>query len=161
MIIDGNMYQAKASEQQLYDSLISAPRGDIYDRNMNMLATSSPAWSVFIAPNDIKDLDKESDEEKARQVIADGLSEILDMPRDEIYELTKKNTYYVVVKKRVGKDIVDKIRDFIVSDKDLKLANYVGLEETTKRYYPNDTLASTVLGFVGDDNQGLAGLESY
>ncbi len=161
MIIDGNMYQAKASEQQLYDSLISAPRGDIYDRNMNLLATSSPAWSVFIAPNDIKDLDKESDEEKARQVIADGLSEILDMPRDEIYELTKKDTYYVAVKKRVGKDVVDKIRDFIVSDKDLKLANYVGLEETTKRYYPNDTLASTVLGFVGDDNQGLAGLESY
>ena len=41
------------------------------------------------------------------------------------------------------------------------MANYIGLDETTKRYYPNDTLASTVLGFVGDDNQGLAGLESY
>ncbi len=161
MIIDGEKYQAKASEQQLYDSLISAPRGDIYDSNMNLLATSSPAWTVYITPNDIKALDKESDEEKARQAIADGLAEILEMSRDEIYELTKKDTYYVIVKKRIEKDTVDKVRDFIVSDEDLKLANYIGLEETTKRYYPNDSLASTVLGFVGDDNQGLAGLESY
>ena len=46
MIIKGEEYQTKASEQQLYDSLVTAPRGDIYDRNMQVLATSSTAWTV-------------------------------------------------------------------------------------------------------------------
>ena len=52
-------------------------------------------------------------------------------------------------------------RQWILDNEDIGIASYIGLDETTKRYYPNDTLASTVLGFVGDDNQGLAGLESY
>lgn len=161
VVFNGEKYQAEASKQQLYDSLISAPRGDIYDSNMNLLATSSPAWTVYITPNGINELKDKKEAEKARKVIADGLSEILDMDRDEIYDLTKKNTYYVIVKKKVEKSTVDIIRQFIIDNEDLKIANYIGLDETTKRYYPNDSLASTVLGFVGDDNQGLAGLESY
>ena len=161
MIIKGEEYQAKASEQQLYDSLITAPRGDIYDSNMNVLATSSPAWTVYLTPNGIN---KESDSTKAesiRKTIATGLSEILDMEYDEVYELTKKNTYYVIVKKKIEQSTVDEIRQFLLDNEELEIASYIGLDETTKRYYPNDTLASTVLGFVGDDNQGLAGLESY
>ena len=54
MIIKGEEYQNDASEQQLYDSLVTAPRGDIYDRNMQILAQSSPAWTVYITPNGIK-----------------------------------------------------------------------------------------------------------
>ena len=56
MIIKGEEYQNDASEQQLYDSLVTAPRGDIYDRNMQILARSSPAWTVYITPNGIKKL---------------------------------------------------------------------------------------------------------
>lgn len=161
MIIKGEEYQAKASEQQLYDSLITAPRGNIYDNNMNLLATSSPAWTVYLTPNGInKETDKEK-AENARKCIAKGLAEILEMEYDDIYALTQKNTYYVIVKKKIEQGTVDKIRQFILDNDDLEIANYIGLDETTKRYYPNDTLASTVLGFVGDDNQGLAGLESY
>lgn len=161
MIIKGEEYQAKASEQQLYDSLITAPRGNIYDNNMNLLATSSPAWTVYLTPNGInKETDKEK-AENARKCIAKGLSEILGMEYDDIYALTQKNTYYVIVKKKIEQDTVDEIRQFILDNDELEIVNYIGLDETTKRYYPNDTLASTVLGFVGDDNQGLAGLESY
>ncbi|MBR3908977.1 MAG: hypothetical protein IKJ50_04575, partial [Clostridia bacterium] len=54
MVINGEKYQNEASNQQLYDSLITAPRGDIYDRNMQILATSSTAWTVYITPNAIK-----------------------------------------------------------------------------------------------------------
>lgn len=161
MIIKGEEYQAKASEQQLYDSLITAPRGDIYDNNMNLLATSSPAWTVYLTPNGIN---KETDAAKAeniRTVIATGLSEILEMEYDDVYELTKKSTYYVIVKKKIEQNTVDQIRQFILDNDELEIASYIGIDETTKRYYPNDTLASTVLGFVGDDNQGLAGLESF
>ncbi len=161
MIINGEEYQAKASEQQLYDSLITAPRGNIYDSSMNLLATSSPAWTIYLTPNGIN---KETDKEKAenvRKCISQGLSQILEMQYDDIYDLTQKNTYYVIVKKKVEQDIVDKIRKFILENSELEIADYIGIDETTKRYYPNDSLASTVLGFVGDDNQGLAGIESY
>lgn len=161
MIIKGEEYQAKASEQQLYDSLISAPRGDIYDRSMNLLATSSPAWTVYLTPNGINKLDDKAEAEKIRVTISEGLSSILEMPYDDVYKLTQKNTYYVIVKKKIEQQTVDKIREFILEKEDIEIASYIGLDETTKRYYPNDTLASTVLGFVGDDNQGLAGLESY
>lgn len=161
MIVKGEEYQALASEQQLYDSLITAPRGDIYDSNMNLLATSSPAWTVYLTPNGIN---KESDKDKAEKIrakIAEGLSEILEMEYDDVYELTQKNTYYVIVKKKVEQSTVDLVRQFILDNDDLELADYIGVDETTKRYYPNDSMASTVIGFVGDDNQGLAGLESY
>ena len=161
MIINGEEYQAKASEQQLYDSLISAPRGDIYDSNMNLLATSSPAWTVYLTPNGINKLKDESKAEEIRKKISEGLSEILDVEYDDVYELSKKNSYYVIVKKKIEQETVDQIRQFILDNEKLEIASYIGLDETTKRYYPNDTLASTVLGFVGDDNQGLAGLESY
>ncbi len=160
MIVDGEKYQSDASKQQLYDNLVSAPRGDIYDCNMKVLATSSTAWTVYITPNGISKL-KEEDAKSLRTTIAEGLAPILEMEVEDIYAKTEQKTYYVTVKKKVEKDVADKVREFIDANEELEMTKYVGLDETTKRYYPNQTLASTVLGFVGDDNQGLAGLEGY
>ena len=161
MIVNGEKYQNEASEQQLYDSLITAPRGDIYDCNMQKLATSSTAWTVYITPNGINKLTDEGKKELIRKTIAENLSQILEMEYDKIYEYTGKKSYYVIVKKKIEKSVADKIREFLADNEDLGLTQYVGLDETTKRYYPNDSLASVVLGFVGSDDQGLAGIESY
>lgn len=161
MLIRGEKYQGMASEQQLYDSLISAPRGNIYDKNMNVLATSTTAWTVYIAPNGIHNISDETKREQVRNLIADGLSEILGVDREKTYEDTGKRSYYVIVKKKIDKETSDKVRKFITDNKDSKLTKYIGLDESTKRYYPNNNLASVVLGFVGDDDQGLAGIESY
>ncbi len=161
MILKGEEYQSKASEQQLYDNLVTAPRGDIYDKNMNLLATSSTAWTVYITPNGFKKLKSEEEAEKVRATISENLSEILEIDYGKIYEYTKKNSYYVVVKKKIDKVVADKVRKFISDNEKMELNRYIGLDETTKRYYPNDSLASVVLGFVGDDDQGLAGIESY
>lgn len=161
MIINGEKYQNDASEQQLYDSLVTAPRGDIYDRNMQTLATSSPAWTVYITPNGIRSIKKSGDAEKVKKKIAEGLSEILEMDYDTVYDYTGKKSYYVIVKKKIEKTAADKVRQFILDNKDLELSQYIGLDSTTKRYYPNGNLASVVLGFVGSDDQGLSGLESY
>lgn len=161
MLVQGEKYQGLASEQQLYDSLITAPRGNIYDKNMNVLATSTTAWTVYITPNGINKLTDETEKEKVKNLIADGLSSILDVDREEIYNNTTKKSYYVVVKKKIDKETSDKVRKFITDNKDYELTKYIGLDETTKRYYPNNNLASVVLGFVGDDEQGLAGIESY
>ena len=161
MIINGEKYQSKASEQQLYDSLVTAPRGDIYDRNMQILATSTTAWTVYITPNGIKKISDDAKQEKVRTTIAKGLSEILEVDYQTVYDNTNKNSYYVIVKKKIDKETADKVRQFIKDNKDLEITKYIGLDQTTKRYYPNDSLASVVIGFVGADEQGLAGIESY
>ena len=161
MIINGEKYQSKASEQQLYDSLVTAPRGDIYDRNMQIMATSTTAWTVYITPNGIKKISDTAKRELVRTTIAKGLSEILEVDYETVYNNTDKNSYYVIVKKKIDKGTADKVRQFIKDNKDLEITKYIGLDETTKRYYPNDNLASVVLGFVGADEQGLAGIESY
>lgn len=160
MIIDGQELQLLASEQQLYDTLVSAPRGDIYDRNMNVLAKSDTAYTIYLAPNGIKSL-KEDEQKKVKTAIAAGFSEILDIDYETAYGYTEKSTYYVIVKKRVDKSVADKIRAYVSDNSDLGLAKYVGIDETSKRYYPNGSLGSAMIGFVGDDNQGLSGLESY
>ena len=163
MLVNGKKYKSLAAEQQLYDSLITAPRGDIYDRNMQTLATSSTAWTVYVTPNSFKNLKDSDEKDEVRKIIAENLSEILEIEYDTIYEQTKKDSYYVIIKKKVEKPVADKIREFIADEKyeDLGLGKYIGLEETTKRYYPNDNLASVVLGFVGSDDQGLGGIENY
>ena len=151
MLIDSSFYQKKATMQQLQDTEIAAKRGDIYDRNMEVLATSATAYTVYITPQDIKSDD-------TAKLIAKGLSELLDVEYDKVYNATKKSTYYEKIKTKVDQALANKVRTFISEN---KLGAIVGLDEGSKRYYPNDNLASTVLGFVGSDNQGLNGLESY
>ncbi len=160
-VINGEKYQNMALEQQLYDTLLTAPRGDIYDKNMNLLATSSTAWTVYITPNGIFKIEDEAERELVKNTIANGLSEILDVDKEKIYGYTEKKSYYVIVKKQIDKSVADKVRKFITDNAKLSLSSYIGLDETTKRYYPNEHLASVILGFVGSDNQGLSGIESY
>lgn len=160
-IVNGEKYQNAALEQQLYDTLLAAPRGDIYDSSMNLLATSSTAWTVYLTPNDIEKIKDEKEKTAVKNTIADGLANILGIEREKIYSYTEKASYYVIVKKQVDKELTDKVRKFLDDNSDLGLSNYIGLDETTKRYYPNDNLASILLGFVGSDNQGLSGIESY
>ncbi len=161
MLINGSKYQSLASEQQLYDTLVSAPRGNIYDAKMSILAKSDTAYTIYIIPNSINSEKDESKRKLIRSSIASGLSQILSMEYETVYAYTEKTTSYVTVKKRVDKTVADKVREYISENEALALAKYIGIDETTKRYYPNDTLASVILGFVGDDNQGLSGLESY
>ncbi len=149
MVINGNKYSTLAAKQQLTTTTIEAKRGTIYDCNGNILATSATVWTVYIAPQDITD-DKEA------RLIADGLAEILDIDAEEIYQKAKKNTAYERIVKRVEEITAAKVRAFISEH---ELGSVVGLDEANKRYYPNGSLASVVLGFVGDDNQGLEGIE--
>ena len=159
-ILKGADYQKKATEQQLYDARLTAERGDIYDSNMNLLATSAPVWTVFVTPNAIASVSNESKKTQIKNAIIVELSEILELDKEKVAsDIEKTSSYYVAIKKKVEKDVTDKVREFINKYEELSMASYIGLDEATKRYYPNENLASTVLGFVGDDNQGLSGLE--
>lgn len=160
MFIQGQRFQKMASDQQLYDVTLSAPRGEIYDCNNNILATSSPAWTVYILPNVISDIKDKQERETVKNLIADNLSQILEIEREKIYGYTEKTNYYISIKSRANESEANEVREFIAANKKYDMSTILGLDETTKRYYPNDSLASVVLGFVGTDNQGLSGLES-
>ena len=92
MVVNGEKYQNEASEQQLYDSLVTAPRGEIYDRNMQVLARSTTAWTVYITPNGIHKIDDEADKEYVRKTIAENLAEILELEYDKNDEQTGKRS---------------------------------------------------------------------
>ncbi len=158
MLINGSMYQSKASAQQLHDAYITAERGNIYDANMKVLAKSDTVWTVYVTPNDIAKLEEEK-RNTVKNLIADNISAILDLDRETVMtKLSKTGSYYVELKKKVRESDANKIREFIKNNSQHKVGNYIGIDESTARSY-SENIAASVLGFVGDDNQGLSGLE--
>ena len=150
-IVDGEYYQTLALKQQLRPTEITAQRGSIYDRNRKTLAASATVWTVTISPAEMKD-------EEELELIADFLSELLDVDREKIMERGKKTkSYYEIIKQKIEQSVADQITQFCL-DHEIKSINLI---EDSKRYYPYGSLASTVLGFTGSENKGAYGLESY
>ncbi len=159
MVIKRDFYRAKAAEQQLYDREIAAKRGNIYDRNKNLIAASASVWTLYAMPKTLAAT--EPDKAKRNGIIGDiaeNISKILDADADEIKAALSKDSGYVVLAKKIEQQDADAIREYI-SDSEYGLNRYLGLDEGSKRFYANSSLASVVLGFVGDDGQGLGGIE--
>lgn len=147
--------QRKAVEQQLHDSTVSAKRGSIYDSGGNILAQSITVWDVVLAPNNFKDAD-----EATRKAVAYGLAEIVGVDKQKVFESTKAKSYYEIVKRKVEADVKDKVVAFTQKMYDeYKVSGVIELQENYRRYYTHDNFAAAILGFVGADNQGLAGVE--
>ena len=104
-LVESDVYQSKAEAQQMRVTTISPKRGTIYDRNMNVLAQSATVWTVFVSPNDIKD-------DAQKELIASGLSEILEVDKETILEKCEKDNYYEVIKKRIEKPLADEVTQF-------------------------------------------------
>lgn len=152
-LVQGRTLQEDAVEQQLKDTTLPAKRGIIYDTNGKVLAESASVWQVVLAP-----IYLENDEQ--RQAVAKGLSEILELDYDNVYKKAQQQSYYVVVKRKIEVETRDKIIEFIDElDKDYKCGNVIELLDDYKRYYPHDSLAASVIGFAGSDEQGLEGVE--
>lgn len=149
-IRDHDTYEGLAVEQQVRETTVTAARGTIYDSGGTVLAMSASVETVFISPNEIAAEDEDA------ELIAEGLSEILDVEADAIMEkIENTSSYYQTVKTKIEQELADEVRQFI-SDNDL---SGIYLEPTTKRYYPYSSVASHVVGFVGTDNTGLDGIE--
>ncbi len=159
MVLHGQEYQSKASEQQLHDAYIAAERGNIYDSNMNTLAKSATVWTVYVTPNDIANLKNDEEKGAVKALICEKLAPILGLESDEVAKkLEKTKSYYVELKKKCNDETVEKVRAFLKENSKYSLSSYIGIDQSTTRYYP-ENIAANVLGFVGDDNQGLYGLE--
>jgi len=164
-IIRHTHYKKLVLEQMLYETEITAARGTITDRNGVTLATNYTTERVFIDPSNIA---KADDPEAVRVLIAETLSEILEVEYDFVYGEACKSKYRDrTIKKNVPKETGNLIRAFMVENKDivlsekdknLKLSSMIYFAESTTRVYPFGTLASHVIGFCGNDG-GLYGLE--
>lgn len=151
--IQSSELQESAVDLQLADTTVSAKRGTIYDANGNVLAESASVWQVVMSPVNFKN-------DKQRQAAAKGLSEIFDLEYNDVLDDTKQQSHYVVVKRRIESDEREKVLELVDTlKKDYKCQGVIQLLDDYKRYYPKNSLASSVIGFTGSDDQGLEGVE--
>lgn len=141
--------KARADKQQLMTVTSPFKRGAITDANGRLLAFSVDAFTVAADPQHVEDGPRTV--RLVCEAIGCDVKKRLDLEK-QIVQLAKAGREYIVFQREVAPDLADRVRAL-----DLK---GVGLYPESKRYYPNKSLAAHVLGYVGRDNVGLAGLEA-
>jgi len=151
MIRDFDYYSAKALNNQTRGTAVTAHRGDILDRNMNVLATSTTVENVYLDPHELKQSKADISD------ISRVLGEILDKDPAWIAEQaadTRKR--YKQVGTKIDETAAGKIRDYI---NERGIAG-IHLEPTSQRVYPYESLAAQVIGFTNASNDGCEGVEA-
>ncbi len=177
--LDGDKWRMLATDQQQSEVVIKANRGSIYDANGTVLAQSSTVWDITISPHNIENANTKAKEAYAKEsakliekgetpepyveraeLIAKGLSEILGADYDKIKTACSDydNQYYIVQRK-VEKPEANEVTAFM-NENGLN-SDDIYLWPTSKRYYPNGSLASNIIGFTNFDGDGVYGLEAY
>lgn len=146
--IKGPELKESAHRQQIANRVISAKRGNIYDSTGKLLAASASVDTVSINPTRIKDKDKEK--------VAKILSEVFELDYNETLEKVKSESSVETIIKKVEKDKIDKLKEWM---KENKYYSGINIDEDAKRYYPYGTLASNLIGFCNTDNEGQEGIE--
>ncbi len=142
-IIQHDRLAAQSDKQYLRTVEITSGRGNIYDRNRNQLATNIRVESVYADPKSVAE----------KTATARILARVLELNPQAVLKKLKSNRHFVWIKRKSELNAVEKL-------KQLDLVG-VGFIAETKRYYPKRKLAASTLGFVGLDNQGLAGIEHF
>lgn len=143
-VIDYKKLNSLASGLWSRNLPIEADRGNIYTVDGEAIAGNLTTTSLVFIPNQIKNKD----------LVAEKISEILDVPKSKIEEHLYKKSMMERVHpegRRLSYEIADKIENLHFDG--------VYLLKESKRYYPHNEMLSHVLGYVGIDNQGLSGLE--
>ncbi|MBE6856584.1 MAG: peptidoglycan glycosyltransferase [Ruminococcus sp.] len=188
-IVENQKYQTMANDMHFGSIPISAHRGSIYDSTGTPLAKSASVYKVFIDPKrfaeDMEYLQKAIDKQNAeklagtyipdfdeegnqtdllpvsaeafRQDAVNLLSTKLGITADKVTSAMSANNQYSVLQDQVEKPVADEVLAFF---------NQYGLtslnvDEDTKRYYPQNELAASVIGFTSADGNGAYGLEAY
>jgi len=140
-VFQSGTFLLRARRQQERTVEVSPVRGVLYDRNLRPLAISVEVESVFAVPAEIR-----NSEGTARL-----LSPVLDLEEEEIRRRLEGSRYFSWVKRKVSARQAARVRQ-------LRLQG-IYFQKETKRFYPKRELAAHVLGHVGMDDQGLAGVE--
>ena len=158
-IIRHEELQSKAVNQQTRRTVVTASRGTIYDRTGNIMAISASAETIILSPLEIDRAvnDKDSPVSWTKDSLAAGLAEILGSDASSIRKrMDNTESQYEVIKLRAEEETANAVRTYISENKIVG----VHLVADAKRYYPYGSLASHVIGFVGNENTGLYGLEA-
>ena len=151
MVVDFEYYASLALRNQTRTTAVTADRGTIYDRNMNILACSKSVENVYLDPHELKQ--SKADMEDISQALAD----ILDLDPAWILEQSKDTTKrYKQIAARVSEETAALIRSYI-NENDI---SGIHLEPNSQRTYPYGTLAAQVIGFTNASNTGSEGIEA-
>ena len=143
--VDGKRMTAKTEIQLRESKMLHSPRGTIYDKAGRELAVSSMTKSLYVNPSEIKDVDQ----------VAGVLTNLLEMTPEDIKKKLTVGGQFMWIKRMIEPAVAQQIQT-VIKEYDFK---GLGFLEESKRYYPNDSLAAQVLGFVGTDDVGLDGME--
>ena len=151
MVVDYTYYSNLALRNQTRTTPVTPERGQIYDRNMNVLACSQSVENVYLDPHELK-------QSKADlQAISQKLGEILELDPQWIEQQGKDITKrYKQIAAKVDEQTAKEIRTYM-NDNGI---SGIHLEPNTKRYYPYGPLAAQVIGFTNDSNVGSEGIEA-
>ena len=148
VFVKGATYKESAYNQQTSIRVISPKRGTIYDSTGKALAVSASVDTVSINPNIISDENKEK--------IARALSDIFELDYNSVYEKVDSNSSFKTIIRKVENDKISQLETWM---KENKISRGINIDSDSKRYYPYNNLASSLIGFCGTDNQGLYGIE--
>ena len=151
MVTDYDYYAGLALRNQTRTTNVTADRGYIYDRNMNVLAASRTVENVYLDPHELKQAKENLPE------IAKKLGELLDLDPEWIEKQGQDRTKrYKQIASRVEEETAALIRDYI-NENDI---SGIHLEPNSQRTYPYGSLAAQVIGFTNASNQGSEGVEA-
>ena len=154
-IIDGSYLSSLAADQQITSEKITSKRGNIYDSTGSFLAISETVDTISINPSKIVAKTQE-DTVKLKETIAKGLADIFELDYNQTLEKINSSQSSVVIARKVEEDKVNNLKKWM---KENKIYNGINIDEDYKRFYPNGSVASQIIGSCGTDNQGLAGIE--
>ena len=151
MVRQYDRYSALALANQSRTTLVTGQRGDIYDRNMNILASSVGVETVYLNPRELKQSGTDV------EAVSRFLGEVLDRDPDWIAQQASDRRHrYKQVGSRVDRDTASVIRTYIRENN----ISGIHLEPNSMRVYPYGSLAASVIGFTNASNEGSEGVEA-
>lgn len=158
--VQGADLKEKMYNQLIKSDTISPKRGTIYDATGKALAISAAVDTVSINPQSIvvKENGKISEEKtkELKKKVSKAFSEIFELNYDETLGKVSSDSSFVTIARKMEKDKIDKLKDWMKQE---EIYSGININEDTKRYYPYENLASSLIGFCNIDNKGLEGIE--
>ncbi len=171
-IVHHEEFQKRASDQQTLDRSITARRGNIYDRNGNIMAMSATVYKLILSPRDLVDSVSKKDGEgkelsdeayqakvaaRQDQMVEELMALVPGLDREKAVKKVHdtKNAYWEL-RTDIEEEEAEVLRTYITEN---KTSHYLYLSPDSKRYYPYSSLAAQALGFV-NDNGGAYGIEA-
>ena len=151
MVVSYDTWSALALSNQSRTTRVQSARGEIYDRNMNILAASRTVENIYIDPRELQQTGADI------PAMASALEDILEVDAARVEtlagDLTKR---YHLIRDRVPEQTAARVREYIEQTG----IEGIHLEPNSQRYYPYGSLAAQVIGFTNASNDGAEGIEA-